>query len=325
MRRLGPRVPSLTTMSGLPLVQPGVLEAVTQHVNSAWARKVGGILVGRAVVDRTRVEGALPARQTEEYADEIAFPAQVWEEAYAALGRFPGARIVGWYHSHPGTGVNLSEYDRRMHTTLFGEPINVALVMDPVSQRMAWFGWMIGRLSPLDPGEASDMVAVAPSPPRGVVRASVAALVALGLGAAATGGYWIGRESHPSTPVTVQALQHRLDAQSVRAARLREQLREAGQRLAASGTELRQATADLAAVRTQLADARSALAKARRAAPAAVRYRVQTGDTLWSLAAAFFGDPSRWPEIARTNRDQIPNPDRLLAGQVIEIPLRPAR
>ena len=84
-------------MTGVPLVQPGVLEVVTDHVNSAWARKVGGILLGRPIDDVTRVDAALPARQTDEYAGEIAFPPPVWEEAYAKLDEHPGSTIVGWY------------------------------------------------------------------------------------------------------------------------------------------------------------------------------------------------------------------------------------
>ena len=72
-------------MTGVPLVQPGVLEVVTDHVNSAWARKVGGILLGRPIDDVTQVDAALPAQQTDEYAGEIAFPPPVWEEAYAKL------------------------------------------------------------------------------------------------------------------------------------------------------------------------------------------------------------------------------------------------
>ena len=153
-------------MTGVPLVQPGVLEVVTDHVNSAWARKVGGILLGRALDDATRVDAALPARQTDEFAGEIAFPPPVWEEAYASLDEHPGSTIVGWYHSHPGSGVALSDYDRRLHKILFGEPFSVALVVDPVASRMAWFGWDIDQLWPLAGEAAPGPVSAAEPEPR---------------------------------------------------------------------------------------------------------------------------------------------------------------
>ena len=39
-------VDSVTAVSELPLLEPGVLDVITQHVNAAQARRVGGILVG---------------------------------------------------------------------------------------------------------------------------------------------------------------------------------------------------------------------------------------------------------------------------------------
>ncbi|MCB9932578.1 MAG: LysM peptidoglycan-binding domain-containing protein [Planctomycetes bacterium] len=51
----------------------------------------------------------------------------------------------------------------------------------------------------------------------------------------------------------------------------------------------------------------------------AILYRVQSGDTLWSLADRFYGQGRRWEEIARANN--ISNGDGLVAGAIIKIPL----
>jgi proteasome lid subunit RPN8/RPN11 len=312
-------------MTGVPLVQPGVLEVVTDHVNSAWARKVGGILLGRPIDDVTRVDAALPARQTDEYAGEIAFPPPVWEEAYAKLDEHPGSTIVGWYHSHPGSGVAMSDYDRRLHKVLFGEPFSVALVLDPVAERMAWFGWDIEQLWPPrsdEPAPAAAPVAVA-APGRGL-RASVAGLVALGILAGGAGGYWIDRELRPHPDrETVLELRRRLQAESSQLRRLRGDLDRARSDLAADQERLRSAAADLEATRRALAEARRKLAKARQAET--VRFRIRPGDTLWGLARTFLGDGRRWPEIFRANSSRITDPDRLLIGQVIDIPLGSGR
>ncbi len=281
-------------MTGVPLVQPGVLEVVTDHVNSAWARKVGGILLGRPIDDVTRVDAALPARQTDEYAGEIAFPPPVWEEAYAKLDEHPGSTIVGWYHSHPGSGVAMSDYDRRLHKVLFGEPFSVALVLDPVAV-----------------------------PGRGV-RASVAALVALGILAGGAGGYWLDRELRPHPDrETVRQLRRRVQAESSQLGRLRGDLDRARRDLAAEQDRLRSAASDLEATRRALAEARRKLAEARQAET--LRYRIRPGDTLWDLARTFLGDARKWPEIARANQSRITDPDQLLIGQVIDIPLGSGR
>jgi proteasome lid subunit RPN8/RPN11 len=307
-------------MMSFPLVEPGVLEVVTGHVNSAWARRVGGILLGRPLDDITRVEAALPARQTEDFAGEIAFPPSVWEEAYAKLDEHPGSRIVGWYHSHPGSGVAFSDYDRRMHTALFGEPFTMALVVDPVAERMAWFGWNIGQLWPV-PGKGPGPVARAPvSTPGRTFRASVAALVAAGIIAGGAGAYLAGREFAPQPDrETVRELRRQLAGEDAQIDRLRGDLDRAKSDLAASQDRVRSAESTLDATRRALAEARQKLAEARQART--FRYRIQPEDTLWDLARTFLGDGHKWPQILRANTSRITDPDRLRIGQVIDIPL----
>ncbi len=49
-------------------------------------------------------------------------------------------------------------------------------------------------------------------------------------------------------------------------------------------------------------------------------YKVQSGDTLWSIAAAKYGDGSKWRDILEANRDIIPTPPRMPAGITIRLP-----
>lgn len=53
----------------------------------------------------------------------------------------------------------------------------------------------------------------------------------------------------------------------------------------------------------------------------AILYRVQAGDTLWSLADRFYGNGRRWSEIADAN--DIAQGQGLQTGAVIKIPLAP--
>jgi len=54
--------------------------------------------------------------------------------------------------------------------------------------------------------------------------------------------------------------------------------------------------------------------------PSTDQYTVVTGDTLRRIAQQFYGDETQWPRIHEANRDQIPNPDQIFPGQVLNIP-----
>lgn len=49
-------------------------------------------------------------------------------------------------------------------------------------------------------------------------------------------------------------------------------------------------------------------------------YTVQQGDTLWDISQKELNDPFLWPKVWKEN-PEIANPDRLMPGQVIKIPL----
>ncbi len=50
-------------------------------------------------------------------------------------------------------------------------------------------------------------------------------------------------------------------------------------------------------------------------------YTVQPGDTLSGIAAAQYGDASRWPMIHTANQHLVPNANLIFAGQQLRIPI----
>ena len=53
---------------------------------------------------------------------------------------------MGWYHSHPGFGVFLSDHDTFIHKNFFSSALQVAWVYDPHSDEEGCFGWAGERL-----------------------------------------------------------------------------------------------------------------------------------------------------------------------------------
>ena len=56
------------------------------------------------------------------------------------------------------------------------------------------------------------------------------------------------------------------------------------------------------------------------AAPAAVFYTVQSGDTLSKIAKEHYGNPMKYPEIFEANKPMLSDPDKIYPGQVLRIP-----
>lgn len=49
---------------------------------------------------------------------------------------------------------------------------------------------------------------------------------------------------------------------------------------------------------------------------------IESGDSLWKIAAKFLGNDNRYPEIFEANREIILDPDQTFPGQKIRIPAK---
>lgn len=118
---------------------------VCVHACSA-SIEVGGALIGEYCTDRETgqqfviVKHVLPARHTRQGAVYLTFTQDSLVDLHDQIEkRFPGERIVGWYHTHPQMGVFLSHYDTWLHSHFFPEPWQVALVVEPFSSVAGFF------------------------------------------------------------------------------------------------------------------------------------------------------------------------------------------
>ncbi len=145
MGALKPQAPP--EISGLRQTSVAV---VYPHVFGHPDREVGGVLIGRASRrgGLPLVTGAIPAIQATERRDSLTFTQDAWAHVHRTLGReFPDdEQIVGWYHSHPGFGIFLSEHDLFIHHNFFSGPSQIALVVDPRATTEGVFVWHEGKV-----------------------------------------------------------------------------------------------------------------------------------------------------------------------------------
>jgi proteasome lid subunit RPN8/RPN11 len=128
-----------------------VLQQIRQHARSSMQAEICGVLIGEASDGLTRVTARIAGEGADQGGAHVTFTQDAWEHIYKIKDEeFPGLSIVGWYHSHPGFGIFLSDYDLFIHENFFTAPHQVAFVFDPHSDEEGCFGWAGEKVEPLD-------------------------------------------------------------------------------------------------------------------------------------------------------------------------------
>jgi proteasome lid subunit RPN8/RPN11 len=142
-----------TKLAPVPLevaIDSEVLRTIRQHARSSSKTEVCGVLIGQDRDRRVQIEACIEGENAEGAGAHVTFTQDTWEHIYAVKDKkYPDERIVGWYHSHPGFGIFLSEHDTFIHRNFFSSPGQVAWVYDPHSDEEGCFGWVDGQIERL--------------------------------------------------------------------------------------------------------------------------------------------------------------------------------
>jgi proteasome lid subunit RPN8/RPN11 len=139
------------------VVNGEVARQVRQHARASPSAEICGVLIGHDRPGRIEVQACIAGANAEEAGAHVTFTQDTWEHIYQVKDKqYPNQRIVGWYHSHPGFGVFLSDHDAFIHKNFFASPGQVAWVYDPHSDEEGCFGWMDGRIERLSQIVVSD-------------------------------------------------------------------------------------------------------------------------------------------------------------------------
>jgi proteasome lid subunit RPN8/RPN11 len=120
-------------------IATGCFQAMLQHLSAARVER-GGLLIGQAYGNGDDEPHLIAAQRSVESTTfdatgvSLRMETEVWEAARPLLG--DGARIVGWYHSHPDLGAFFSDTDRTTQRNFFRQRYSIGLVIDPVRQQL---------------------------------------------------------------------------------------------------------------------------------------------------------------------------------------------
>lgn len=128
----------------------GVIQQIRQHARSSSKTEVCGVLLGDEIAGVTTIKACISGVNAAQGGAHVTFTQDTWGHIYKVKDRdYPHERILGWYHSHPGFGVFLSDHDTFIHKNFFSSPNQVAWVYDPLSDEEGCFGWKGGRIERL--------------------------------------------------------------------------------------------------------------------------------------------------------------------------------
>lgn len=132
------------------VVDGEVLRQIRQHARSCSKTEVCGVLIGSEDKNSLVIEACIAGANASQAGTHVTFTQDTWAHIYQTKdAKYPDHRIVGWYHSHPGFGVFLSDHDTFIHKNFFSSPLQVAWVYDPHSDEEGCFGWVGQRLERL--------------------------------------------------------------------------------------------------------------------------------------------------------------------------------
>jgi proteasome lid subunit RPN8/RPN11 len=132
------------------VMESEVARKIRQHSRSSMKAEVCGVLIGSTENERTVVQACITGNNAAQGGTHVTFTQDTWEHIYKIKDReFPDEKIVGWYHSHPGFGVFLSEHDLFIQENFFSSPNQIAWVYDPHTDEEGCFGWVDGKVEKL--------------------------------------------------------------------------------------------------------------------------------------------------------------------------------
>jgi proteasome lid subunit RPN8/RPN11 len=132
------------------VMEAEVARKIRQHARTSMKAEVCGILIGNNDHERMTVEACIAGINAAQGGAHVTFTQDTWEHIYKIKDKeYPDHKIVGWYHSHPGFGVFLSEHDLFIQQNFFSNPQQVAWVYDPHTDEEGCFGWIGGNIEKL--------------------------------------------------------------------------------------------------------------------------------------------------------------------------------
>jgi proteasome lid subunit RPN8/RPN11 len=134
------------------LVKQSVIDSIKGHGRSSMHAEVCGVLVGEVLWDSwpfLYIEACIEGKGASDNVASVTFTSETWDYIHEELSsKYPDRKIVGWYHTHPGFGIFLSDMDMFINRNFFNFPWQTAYVYDPQAEQSGFFIWKDSLMKP---------------------------------------------------------------------------------------------------------------------------------------------------------------------------------
>lgn len=126
-------------------IKQETLSSIDDYLSSDINNELGGVLIGNNCMNSEgekfiTIDEMIIARHTNSSISRLTFTHDTWDYINDKLEMdFPGKIILGWFHSHPGHTVFLSNYDVFIQENFFNLEYMVAYVFDPTIRERGFF------------------------------------------------------------------------------------------------------------------------------------------------------------------------------------------
>ncbi len=123
-----------------------VFEEIEQFAAQDRYTECAGLLLGEVRIENgervIHIKAACPATEAEGTRTSVRMTLSAWESAlWTRDAEYPELRTLGWFHTHPGAGIFVSDADVFVHKHFFPHANMVAYVLDPTTGRDGFFYW----------------------------------------------------------------------------------------------------------------------------------------------------------------------------------------
>lgn len=128
-------------------IRQDTLNSMDEYLASDTNNELGGVIVGDVCINSTDenfilADNFIIAEHTNSSISRLTFTHETWDRINEILEKnYPGKKILGWFHSHPGHTVFLSNYDMFIQENFFNMDYSVAYVFDPTINERGFFSW----------------------------------------------------------------------------------------------------------------------------------------------------------------------------------------